>query len=168
MSLHLPCGINRKCLCWIGIHFFLSTCYIYSSSWMWAMTEEKYLHRWNHLAVREMLMSGQAPVLYPAKDKHNSDALPGLSFLVRWKTKTSEVNLVHIFVWNQICSCYLTLVHWFCLSDSPIGGKLDVFHWLSSCKEKSISEHPAAAGPLLTYQMGHWRRNWPHLFLMSP
>lgn len=96
------------------------------------------------------------------------NALPGLSYLVRWKTKTSEVNLIHIFVWNPICSRYLTLVHWFCLSDSPIGGKLDVFHWLSSCKEKSISEHPAAAGPLLTYQMGHWRRNWPHLFLMSP
>ena len=72
----------------------------------------------------------------------------------KMENKTWEVNLIHIFVWNQICSCYLTLVHWFCLSDSPIGGKLDVFHWLSSCKKKSISEHPAAAGPFIDISDG--------------
>lgn len=84
------------------------------------------------------------------------------------ENKPLKVNLIHTFVWSHIHRCHLTLVHCFCLSNSPIRGTLDVFHWLSSCEEKSISKHPAAAGPLLTYQMGHWRRNWPHLFLMSP
>lgn len=98
-----------------------------------------------------------------------ADSSNPLSVLSRKiENKPLKVNLIHRFVRRYIHRCYLTLVHCFCLSDSPIRGTLDVFHWLSSCKEKSISEHPAAAGPLLTYQMGHWRRNWPHLFLMSP
>lgn len=71
--------------------FFLSTSYVCHSSLIQAMTEQNHLYRYNllflHLAVREMLMSGQTPALYSAKDKHNSNALPVLSYLVRWKTK---------------------------------------------------------------------------------
>lgn len=43
-------------------------------------------------------MSGPAPFSYPRKDKHNSNALPGLSYLFKMENKTAEVNLIHIFV----------------------------------------------------------------------
>lgn len=59
---------------------------------MQATTEQE--HRLNplllYLAVRKVLMSGPAPVLYPGKDKHNSNALPGLSYLLRQKTKPQK------------------------------------------------------------------------------